>query len=102
MKFSLVGPSTAKPTKGEFLAQVEALSRKSHSMKRKALGSVEKDDPTWGKVLKLGASFSSPSTHARVPGQVLSSPAEVPKSLSSQPRSGSAAKVKDSTGRAAE
>ena len=33
---------------------------------------------------------------------MLSPPAEVPKALSSQPRSGSAAKVKDSSGKAAE
>ena len=71
-------------------------------MKRKALGSVEKDRPAWGKVPKLRASFSSPSTHVRVPRQVLSPPTEVPKALSSKPRSGSTAKVKDSPGRTAE
>ena len=102
MKFSPVGPSAAKPTKGELLARVETLSRKSRSVKRKTSDSVEKDRPAWGKVPKLGASSSSPSTHVRVPGQVLSPPAEVPKALSSQPRSGSAAKAKDSSGRAAE
>ena len=63
MKFSPVGPSTAKPTKGEFLARVETLSRKSWSVKRKILDSVEKDRPAWGKVPKLWASSSSPSTH---------------------------------------
>ena len=102
MKFSPVGPSAAKPTKGELLARVETLSRKSRSVKRKTSDSVEKERPAWGKVLKLGASSSSPSTHARVPGRVLSPPAEVPKALSSQPRFGSAAKAKDSSGRAAE
>ena len=35
MKFSPVGPSAAKPTKGELLARVETLSRKSWSVKRK-------------------------------------------------------------------
>ena len=45
MKFSPVGPSIAKPTKGELLAQVETLSRKSRSVKRKTLDSVEKDRP---------------------------------------------------------
>ena len=102
MKFSPVGPSAAKPTKGELLARVEMLSRKFQSMKRKTSDSVEKDNPAWGKVLKLGASSISPSTHVRVPGKVLSSPAEVPKALSLQPRSSSAAKAKDSTRRAAE
>ena len=110
MKFSpvgpsaakLVGPSASKPTKGELLARVETLSRKSRSMKRKTSESVEKDRPAWGKVPKLGASSSPPSTHVRVPGQVLSTPAKVPKALSSRPRSGSAAKAKDSSGRVAE
>ena len=83
MKFSPVGPSVAKPTKGELLARVETLSRKSRSVKWKTLDSVEKDDPAWGKVLKLGAFFSSPSTHVQIPRQVLSPPAEVPKALSS-------------------
>ena len=95
-------PSVAKPTKEELLAWVEMLSRKSWSMKRKTSDSVEKDRPAWGKVPKLGASSSSPSTHVRVPGQVLPPPAEVPKALSSQPRSNSAAKAKDSSGRATE
>ena len=71
-------------------------------MKRKTSDSVEKDRPAWGKVPKLGASSSSPSTHVRVPGQVSSAPAEVPKALSSWPRSGSAANAKDSSGRAVE
>ena len=99
MKFSPVGPSAAKSTKGELLARVETLSRKSWSVKRKTSDSVEKDCPAWGKVPKLGASSSSPSTHVQVPGQVLSPPAEVPKALSSQPRSSSAAKVRDSSGK---
>ena len=102
MKFSPVEPSAAKPNKGELLAQVETLSPKSRSVKRKTSDSVKKDRPAWGKVLKLGASSSSLSTHARVPGRVLSPPAKVPKALSSQPRSGYAAKAKDSSGRAAE
>ena len=102
MKFSPVGPSAAKPTKGELLARVETLSRKSQSVKWKTSNSVEKDRPTRGKVPKLGVSSSSPSTHVRVSGQVLSPPAEVPKALSSQPRSGSAAKAKDALGRVAE
>ena len=102
MKISPIGPSAAKPTKGELLARVEMLSRKSRSVKRKTSDSVEKDCPTWGKVPKLGASSSSPSTHAQILGQVLSPPTEVPKALSSQPRSSSAAKAKGSSGRAVE
>ena len=102
MKFSPVGPSAAKPTKGELLAQVETLSRKSRSVKLKTSNFVEKDHPAWGKVSKLRVSSSSPSTHVRVPGQVLSPPIEVPKALSSKPRSGSAAKAKDSSGKTAE
>ena len=102
MKFSPVRPSAAKPTKGELLARVETLSQKSRRVKRKTSDSVEKDRSAWGKVPKLGASSSSPSTHVRVSGQVLPPPVEVPKALSSKPRSGSAAKAKDSSGRTAE
>ena len=102
MKISSIGPSVAKPTKGELLARVEMLSRKSRSVKQKTLDSVEKDRPAWGKVPKLEASFSSPSTQIRIPGQVLSPSAEIPKALSSQPRSISAAKAKDSLGRTVE
>ena len=65
------------------------LSRKSRSVKRKTSDSVEKECPAWGKVSKLGASSSSPSTHARIPGQVLLPPAEVPEALSSQTHSSS-------------
>ena len=68
MKFSPVGPSSAKPTKGELLARVESFSRKSWSVKRKTSDSIEKDRLAWGKVPKLGASSFSPSTHVRVPG----------------------------------
>ena len=50
----------------------------------------------------MGASSSSPSTHVRMSGQALSPLAEVPKVLSSQPRSRSAAKAKGSSGRAVE
>ena len=82
-KVPFLGPSAAKPTKGELLARVETLSRKSRSVKRKTLDSIEKDRPTWGKVPKLGASSSSPSTHARMPGQMFPPPAEVPKASSS-------------------
>ena len=83
MKISLIRPSAAKPTKGELLARLETLSRKPQSVKRKTLDSVEKDRPALVKVLKLGASSSSPSTHVRKPEQALSPPAEVLKVLSS-------------------
>ena len=102
MKVSPVGPSAAKPTKGELLARLETLSRKPQSMKRKTLDSVEKDRSASVKVLKLEASSSSPSTHVRKPKQAMSPPAEVPKVFSSQPRSGSAAKEKGPSGRAVE
>ena len=96
MKFSHDGPPSVKPTKGELLARVEMLSRRSRSAKRKAPDSLEKGRPAWGKVSRLGMSSS------RVQGQVSQPPAEVPKAPSSQPRSGYAAKVKDTSGRAAE
>ena len=102
MKVSPIGPSAAKPTKGELLARLETLSRKPRSVKRKTFDSVEKDQPTLVKVPKLRASSSSPSTHVRNPEQVLSPPTEVPKVLSLQPRSGSAAKAKGPSGRAVE
>ena len=47
-------------------------------------------------------SSSSPSSHVRVQGKVLPPLAEVPRAPSSQLRSGSAVKAKDSSGRAAE
>ena len=102
MKFSQDGPLVVKPTKGELLARVETLSRRSRSVKRKTLDYLEKGRPAWGKVPRLRTSSSSPSTHVRVQGQVLPPPAEVPRALSSQLRSGSAAKAKDSSRRAAE
>ena len=71
MKFSHDGPPVVKPTKGELLARVETLSRRSRSVKRKTLDFPEKGRPSWGKVPKLGTSSSSPSTHVRVLGQVL-------------------------------
>ena len=59
MKFSHDGPPVVKPTKGELLARVETLSRRSRSVKRKALNSLEKGRPAWGKVPRLGMSSSS-------------------------------------------
>ena len=83
MRVSSLGPSAAKPTKGELLVQLETLSRKPRSVKRKTLGSAEKDRPTLAKVPKLGASSSSSSTPVRKPELALSPRAEVPKVLSS-------------------
>ena len=102
MKFSHDGPPVVKPTKGELQARVETLSQRSRSVKRKPLDSLEKGRPAWGKIPRLGTSSSSPSTHVRVQGQVLLPPAEVPRAPSSQLHSGSAAKAKDSSGRATE
>ena len=102
MKVSSIGPSAAKPTKGELLAQLETLSRKPWSVKRKTLGPFEKDRPALVKVPKLGASSSSPSTHVRKPKQALSPSAEVSKVLSSSFHPGSAAKAKGPSGKAVE
>ena len=98
MRVSPIGPSAANPTKGELLAQLETLSRKPRSVKRKTPGSVEKDRPVLAKVQKLGASSSSPSTHVRNPERAQSPPAEDPTVLSSQPHSRSAAKAKSLLG----
>ena len=102
MRVSPIGPSAAKPTKGELLAQLKTLSCKPRSVKRKTLGSAEKDRPALAKVPKLGASSSSSSTPVRKSEQALSPPAEVLKVLSSEPRSGSAAKAKGHSGKAVE
>ena len=102
MKLSHDGPPAIKRSKGELLGRVETLSRKSQSVKMKTLNSSVKGRPSGGKVSKLGSSSSSPSAHVRVQGQVLSPLSEVPRAPSSQPRSGSAAKAKDSLGRAVE
>ena len=79
MKVSPIGPSAAKPTKGELLARVETLSWKSRSVKRKASDSVGKDLSTWSKVPKLGASSSSSSIPVQTPGQMLPPSVEIPK-----------------------
>ena len=102
MRVSPIGPSAAKPTKGELLAQLESLSRKPRSVKRKTPGSAEKDRPALAKVPKLWASSSSSSTPVQKSEQELSPPAEVPIVLSSQPRSGSTAKAKGPSSKAVE
>ena len=65
MRVSPIGPSATHPTRGELLAQMETLSRKPRSVKRKTSGSAAKGRPALSKVPKLGASSSSPSTPAR-------------------------------------
>ena len=102
MRVSPIGPSADKPTKIELLAQLETLSRKPQSVKRKTPGYAEKDRLALGKVLKLGASSSSLSIPVRKLERALSPTAEVPIVLSSQPRSGSAAKVRGPSGKAVE
>ena len=102
MRVSPIGPSATNPTRGELLAQLETLSRKPRSVKRKTSASIEKDRPISAKVLKLGASPSSPSTHVREPERAPSPPSEALAILSSQPSSRSAAKAKSLLGRAVE
>ena len=102
MRVSPTGPSATNPTKGELLSQLEMLSRKPRSVKRKTLGFTEKDRPVLAKVQKLGASSSSPSTHVQKPKRVHSPPSEAPTTLSSQPRPRSAAKAKSLLGGAVE
>ena len=85
MNVSPIGPSAAKPTKGELLAQLETLTRMPRSMKRKTLDSVEKDRPALVKVPKLGASSSTPFNLVRKPEWVQSPLVEDPTVLSSQP-----------------
>ena len=102
MKVSLIGPSAANPTKGELLVQLETLSRKPRSVKRKTLGSAEKDRMILAKVLKLGASSSSPSAPIRKLERAQSPPAEALIVSSSHPHSRSAAKAKSLLGGAVE
>ena len=71
-------------------------------MKRKTPSSAEKNRPALAKVPKLGASSSSSSIPVQNPKQALSPLTKVPIVLSSQPRSGSAAKAKGSSGKAVE
>ena len=98
MKVSAIGPSAAKPTRGELLAQLETLSRKPRRVKRKTSGSGEKDRPALVKVPKLGASSSSPSTHVHKPGRVQSPLVKAPTVLSSRSHSKSTAEAKGPLG----
>ena len=102
MRVSPIGPFAATPTRGELLAQLETLSRKPRSVKRKTSGFVEKGRPALAKVPRLGASSSSPSTPARKPERAQSPAAEASIVLSSQPPSKSVLKAKDPLGGSAE
>ena len=98
MRVFPIGPSATTPTRGELLAQLETLSRKPRSVKRKTSGFVEKGRPALAKVPRLGASSSSPSTLAQNPERAQSPVAEAPIVLSSQPPSKSASKAKNLLG----
>ena len=93
-KVSPIGPSAATPTRGELLDQLETLSRKPRSVKRKNSGFAEKGRPALAKVPRLGWSSSSPYTPAQEPERAQSPAAEAPVVLSSQAPSKSAAKAK--------
>ena len=94
MRVSPIGPSPATPTRGELLVQLETLSRKPRSVKRKNSGFAEKGRSALAKVPRLGASSSSPSTPVQKPERAPSPVAEAPIVLSSQPPSKSAVKAK--------
>ena len=97
MKVPPVGPSAAKPTRGELLAQLEMVSRKPRSGKPKSSDSVEKDRPSLVKVPKFGASSSSPSSHIHKLERVTA-----PIILSSWSHSGSATEAEGPSGGAVE
>ena len=102
MRVSPVGPSAATPTRGELRAQLETLSRKPRSMKRKTSGFAEKGRSALAKVPRLGASSSSPSTPVQKPERAPSPTAEATIVSSSQPPSKSAARAKNLLGGSAE
>ena len=97
IKVSAIGPSAAKPTRGELLAQLETLSRKLRSGKQKTSDSVKKDQPSLVKNPKLGASSSSSFTHVHKPEWV-----KAPIVLSSWSHSRSVAEVEGPSGGAVE
>ena len=97
-KVSPIRPSAPTLTRGEVLAQLEALSRKPRSVKRKKSGFADKDKPALAKVPRLGASSSSQSVPAQSSERVQLPAAGAPIILSSQPPSTSAAKAKNILG----
>ena len=84
MKIPPVGPSAAKPTRGELLPQLEMVSRKPRSGKRKPSDVVDKDRPASDKIPKLGASSSPPFSYVHKSERV-----KAPIVLSSRSHSGS-------------
>ena len=98
MRVSPIGPSATTPTRGELLAQLETLSQKPRSVKQKNSSFAEKGRPALAKVLRLGASSSSPSTPVQKLERAPSPAVEAPKVLSSQPSPKSAAKAKNLLG----
>ena len=98
MRVFPIGPSAATPTRGMLLAQLETLSQKPWSVKRKTSGFAEKGRPALAKVPRLGASSFSPSTPAQKHERTQSPAAEAPIVLSSPPPSKSAAKEKNLLG----
>ena len=84
------------------MAQLETLSRKPRSVKRKKSRFSEKGRPALAKVPRLGASSSSLSTPVQKPERAPSPAAEVPIVLSSQPLSKSAVKAKNLLGGSAQ
>ena len=101
-RVSPIGPSAATPTTGELLAQLETLSRKPRSVKRKNSGFADKDRPALAKVPRLGASSSSLSTPAQELERAQSPAEEAPIVLSLQPLSKSVAKAKNLLGESVE
>ena len=97
MKFPPVGPSAAKPTRGELLAQLEMVSQKPRSRKRKTSDCVEKDQLASVKIPKLGASSSSPSAYIHKSERV-----KAPIVLSSRSHSGSSMGAEGPSGGAVE
>ena len=102
MRVYPIEPSAATPTKGELLVQLETLSRKPRSVKRKNSGFAEKGRPALAKVSRLGASSSSSSIPIQKLERAPSPAAEAPIVLSSQPPSKSAAMAKNLLGGSAE
>ena len=102
MKVSAIEPPAAKPTRGELLAQLETLSRKPRSVKRKISDFVEKDRPALAKVPKFGASSSSPSSHVCKPERVQSPLVKAPTVLGLQSHLGSATEAEGPLGGAVE
>ena len=101
MKFRHEGPPIIKPTWEELQDRVEALSRRSRSIKRKPEASPERSRPDRGKTPRLGPSSPSSSAKIRVKGQALPPLTEVPRVIGPRRRSSPTAVTKGPSGRAA-